>query len=89
MELEQHQVPVDGIDQPGAADQGMDGADAAVGNAAIAVADLVADVARGEHRPLVALDVALVEAAFNPALALGQLSAYLGLHSKSFACRGV
>jgi hypothetical protein len=64
----------------------MEGADAAVGDTAVAVADLVAEVAGGEHRPLAASDVLWVEPAFDSALASGQLSAYLGFHSKSFLC---
>jgi hypothetical protein len=46
------------------------------------------DVAGGEHRPRAAVMVPLVEAAPDAALALVQLAAYLGFHSKSSAGRG-
>jgi hypothetical protein len=52
------------------------------------VADFIVDIAGGEHRPLAALDVALVEAALDSALALPQLSAYLTVHSKSLVWCG-
>src|SRR5262245_5224020 len=81
-------MPVDGIDQAGVAGQGVHRADAAVGDAAITVADLVVEVARGEHRPLAALDIVFVEPAFDSPLALGQLPAYLDFHSKSFSLLG-
>jgi hypothetical protein len=89
MQLEQHQMPIDGVDQPGTAGQGVEDADAAVGYATVTVADLVVDVAGGEHRLIAGRQPAFVEPAFNPALASSQLSAYLGLHSKSFSCRSV
>src|SRR4029077_3669888 len=79
MDLEQYQAAVDGVDQPEPARQGMDGADATVGSAAVAVADLIVDVGGGEHRACAALEVGLVEAALDPALALAQLSAYLSI----------
>src|SRR6516165_3675262 len=81
-------MPVDRLDQSRAPRQRVHGTDAAVGDATPAVADLVADVACGEHRPLATLDVTFVEPALDSALALGQLPAYLGLHSKSLSCRG-
>ena len=88
MELEQVQAAVDGVDEAELAGQGVDGADAAVADAAGAVGDLVVDVAGGEHGLVAAAQVGLVEAAFDPALAVGQLPAYLGVHSKSLRCCG-
>src|ERR1039457_1596190 len=63
----------------------MNGANATVGNAAVALADFVMNVAGGEHRPLAAFDVELIEPAFDAALASVQLSAYLNFHSKSLS----
>ena len=63
--------------------QQVDGADAAVADAAAAVGDLVVDVAGGEHGLGAAAQVGLVEPLLNPLLAAGQLPAYLGVHSKS------
>ncbi len=48
MDFEQVQVVVDGVDEADASGQQVDGADAAVGQAAGAVGDLVMDVGGGE-----------------------------------------
>ncbi len=85
MDLEQNQPAVNGLGKPEPLREGMNGTDAAVGDAAIALADLVMDVAGGEHRPLAAFEVELVEASLDSALASVQLSAYLDFHSKSLA----
>src|SRR5205085_1571620 len=61
---------------------------AAMSDAAIAVADFVMNIGGGEHRPFASVQVAFVEAALDPALALPQLLAYLGIHSKSLSCWG-
>jgi hypothetical protein len=66
----------------------MDQADAAVGHAVVAFADLVLEVGGGEQGPLATVKVELSEAALEAALAAVQLVAYLGFHSKSLACRG-
>jgi hypothetical protein len=86
VELEQHEPPVNSFGEAEPVGEGMHGADAAVGDAAVALADLVMDVAGGEHRPLAAFEVELVEPAFDSALASVQLSAYLNFHSKSLSC---
>ena len=83
MELEQVQAVVDGVDEADPACQGVQSADAAAADGAGAVGDLVADVGGGEHRPSAAVHVGFVEAAPDAALAVGQLSAYLGFHLKS------
>ena len=83
MDLEQVQAAVDGVDQAELPGQEVDGADAAVGDAAAAVADFVVDVAGGEHGSGAVAEVGLVEASLDPALAAGQFLAYLGVHSKS------
>jgi hypothetical protein len=88
VKLEQLQALVDRVDQAELTDQGMQGADAAVGNAAVTVADFVMDVRGGEHRPVATLHVGFVQATLNAALALVQLAAYLSFHSKSLAWRG-
>ncbi len=89
VELEEHEPSVDGLGEAEPVGQGVQGADAAVGDAAVALADLIADVGGGEHGPLAAFEVELVEPAFDSALASVQLSAYVGFHSKSLArCGG-
>jgi hypothetical protein len=88
VELEEDQAPVDGVDEAELAGQGVNGTDAPVGDAAVAVADLETDVGGGEHRALAAVEVGWGKAALGAALALGQLAAYLGFHSKFLAWRG-
>ena len=89
MDLEQVQAAVDGVDQAEPAGQGMDGADAAAGDAAGALGDLVVDVAGGQHGLGAAAQVLLVQAPFDPALAVGQFSSYARFHSKSLRATGV
>ncbi len=81
--LEEHQTPIDGIDQTEATCQQVHGADAAVSDAAVTVTDLIVNVRGGEHRLLAAIDIGFVESPLDAALAIVQLSAYLGVHSKS------
>jgi hypothetical protein len=83
VELEQVQAAVDGFGEPEFAHEEVQGADAAVSNAAAALAELVVDVAGGEHGFGAAAQVALVETFLDPALATCQLLAYPGVHSKS------
>jgi hypothetical protein len=87
MDLEQVQLFVDGIGEANAPRQKMDGADAAVSQAARAVSDLVLDVAGSEHRLVQVAELLFIESAFNSALAVGQLLVYLGIHSKSLSVR--
>jgi hypothetical protein len=83
VELEQVQATVDGLDEADLACQGVQGPNAAAAEAAGAVGDLVVDGAGGEHGLSAVRDVGLVQAAFNAALAVGQLLAYLAFHSES------
>jgi hypothetical protein len=66
----------------------VDGADAAVGQAAGAVGDLVMDVAGGELRSVAIPQLGLVQAAVDAALAVGELAVYSGVHSKSLRPSG-
>ena len=85
MNLEQVQLVIDGIDQADLAGQDVKGADAAMGQSAAALGDLVVDVGRGEHGPVHSTQTRFVEAALDSALAVCQLAAYVGVHSKSFS----
>ena len=85
VDLEQDESPVNGLGETELVDEGMNRADAAVGDALALVADLVMDVGGGEHRPLATFEVELVEPACDSALASVQLSAYLDFHSKSLS----
>jgi hypothetical protein len=58
-------------------------ADATVSDVPRAVADLVVDVADGEHGLGATTEVRLVETTFDPALAMVQLSVYRRVHSKT------
>jgi len=69
VDLEQVQVPVDGLGEPELAHQEMHGADAAVANAAAAFADFVLDVAGGQHGLGTVTELAFVQPFLNPALA--------------------
>ncbi len=86
VEFEQDQISIDGRGETEPVRQSMHGADPAMRDAAVALADFVVDVAGGEHRLLAAFEVELVEPAFDSALASVQLSAYLDFHSKSLSC---
>jgi hypothetical protein len=50
VELEQHEPPVNRFGETKRVGEGVDGADAAVGDAAVALADFVMDVAGGPDR---------------------------------------
>src|SRR3984957_16852367 len=86
--LEQVQVLVDGIDEADPLGEQMKSADAAVGDAAAAVGDVIVDVGRGEGGPADVAEPFLVETAFDSALAVAQLLVYLGVHSKSLSVGG-
>src|ERR1700690_1626558 len=88
MVFEQDEPPVNRLGETESVREGVDGANAAVGNTAVSLADFVMDVAGGENRPPTAFEVELVEPAFNSALASVQLSASLNFHSKSLSCCG-
>ncbi|WP_406693972.1 hypothetical protein V5E97_23300 [Singulisphaera sp. Ch08] len=61
----------------------VDGVDAAVGQAARVVGDLVVKIGGGEHRAFHPAKVLLIEPPLNASLAISQLDSYLGFHSKS------
>jgi hypothetical protein len=56
----------------------VDDPDAAAADAAGAFGDVVLDVAGGKQGTVAALEVPLIQAALDTALAVGQLPAYLG-----------
>ena len=63
VDLQKIQTSINGVDEAEAACQGMQGADAAVGDAAVTFADFVMDVGGGEHGLIATLAVELVEPA--------------------------
>jgi hypothetical protein len=77
------------IDEADAAGQQVDGADAAVDDAAAALANVIMDVTCREHRSAAVPDLGFVEAAADTALAVGQLPSYSSFHSKSLLASGV
>ena len=84
MDLEQVQAPVDGLGQAQLPDQQQHRADAAVSHAARALGDLDTGCCGRQHRPIAALrSFDLVQPLLDPPLAGRQLTAYLGVHSKS------
>ena len=88
MNLEQVQPVVDGLGELQFFHEQMHGSDAAIDDAAAAVADLVLNVGSGEHRLGAPTQVVFLQAAPNPALAASQLLSYLGVHSKSLRDQG-
>jgi hypothetical protein len=82
------QVLIDVIDEADALSEQMKRADAAVGDAARAVGDVIVDIGRGEGGPVGVAEPLLVESAFDSALAVGELLGYLGVHSKSLSAGG-
>jgi hypothetical protein len=62
----------------------MESADAAVGQAAAALGDLIVDVGCGQRGPIHAAQASFVEAALDPALAIGELPLYLGVTRNPF-----
>src|SRR5215468_5460839 len=85
MDLEEMQPLIDGVDETEAPCQGVDGADAAVGQTSAAVGNFIVDFRGGEHRLVHLADLGFVEPANNAALAVYQLLSYLGVHSKSLS----
>ena len=82
VDFEQVQLIVDGLNEADASGQEVEGADAAVGDAAVAVGDFVMDVGGREDGLVDVVELGLVEPSVNPTLAAFQLSSYLGIHSK-------
>src|ERR1700676_1368241 len=70
MNFEQVQLFVDGRNQADAARQEVQRADTAMGDAAVAIADLVADVGCGEDRFVEVIELSLVKSKLQAALAV-------------------
>jgi hypothetical protein len=83
MDLEEMEALVNAVDESEPTGEEMKGAEAAVSDTPRAVADLVVQVAGGEHGLGAASEVRLVETTLNPALTLLQLSVYRRVHSKT------
>jgi hypothetical protein len=83
MNLQQGEASVDAFNESEFAGKQMKGADATVGNAMNAVANLVVNVAGGEDGLRAATQVGFIEAAVNPPLAVAQLAVYSCIHLKT------
>jgi hypothetical protein len=83
MNLEQVELSVDSVEESQVVGEGMDGAEAAMGEATGAVADRVVEVTGGEHGAGAVAALGRVEAAVDLVLAAGQLLVYRSVHSKS------
>jgi hypothetical protein len=88
VDLQQVQAAINGLVQAELPHQEVDGTNTSVADATAAVADLVVDVAGGEHGFGAAAQVVLVQAFLNAALATGEFLSYCGIHSKSLQCPG-
>jgi hypothetical protein len=85
MDFEQMQLLIDCVDETDASSQQMKSADTAMGQTAATVGDLILNVGGSEHRLVQIAQSFLVEPAFHSVLAIGELSVYLGVHSKSLS----
>jgi hypothetical protein len=83
MDLEQVEPLVDGIVQAELADEGVDGADAPVGDAVGSPGDLVMDVAGSEDGAVTIGESGGIKALLEAALAGGEFLLYRSVHSKS------
>jgi hypothetical protein len=83
-ELQQFQASIDGVDEAEPASEGVDKSDAAAGDRAGAISNLLVNVAGGHHGLGATAQIFLVQTPLNPALAVGQFASYDPLHSKSF-----
>ena len=72
MDLEEMEPLVDGVVQAELTDEGVEGADAAVGDAVRSPGDLVVDVAGGEDGSVSVGELGRVEASLDAALAGGE-----------------
>jgi hypothetical protein len=89
VDLQQVEPPVDSFDQTDALGKQVKGADAAKRQTTHALGNLVGNVKSGEHRFGTVTELGLVEPAQDLTLAVGQLLAYLGFHSKSLSPWGL
>src|SRR6266446_8983927 len=89
VEFQQRHAVVDGVNQPQAPDQRMDGSDPTHVDAARALGDLIMDVACSEHGLIATAQVKPIKAPLDGPLALSQFLVYAGVHSKSLLAVGV
>jgi hypothetical protein len=89
VQLQQFQAPVEGVDEAEPARQRVEEADAAAGDAAGPLPDLLVDVAGRHHGLGAAAEILLVQPPLDPALAPGQFSSYARFHSKSLRATSV
>ncbi len=79
---------VQSINKPKLPCQGMESTNTSDTNASRPLTDFIVDVAGGEHGLGATAEIGFVQAAVSAALAIPELTAYLGSHSKSFQARG-
>src|SRR5207253_10971620 len=89
VEFQQRHAVVDGVNQPQAPDQRMDGSYSTHVDAARALGNLIMDVAGGEHGLIATPQVKPIDAPLDGPLAVSQLLVYAGVHSKSLLAVGV
>jgi hypothetical protein len=66
----------------------VDGTDAAVGQSACAVGDLIVDIAGGKLWLGASAEFGFVQTSVDASLAVGEFLSYLGVHSKSLLAAG-
>ena len=76
VDLQQLQTLVQGVDEAEPTGEGMNEANAAAGDAAGTLGDLIVNVGSGHHGLAATAQVLLVQSALDPALAVGQFSSY-------------
>jgi len=89
MNLEQVEATINGVDQANAPGQKVEGADAAVGQAANPVRNFVMNVAGREHGLIEIGHDCLIQASLDATLAVGEFSPYDLFHSKSLLASDV
>ena len=89
VDFQECEALVDGLDQAGPTSEGVDGTDAADGDAAAAVGDFIMNVAGGHHGLGAIAELRLVQTALDAALAVSQFLSYDRVHSKSSRGFGV
>jgi len=89
MDLEQVKALVDGVDESNLSGEGVQDADAAVNETAVAVGEVIPDVARGEHGFAAIAELGFVESPLDAALAVGEFVGFGRFHLKSSVARDV
>jgi hypothetical protein len=79
---------IDGVDEPDALREQLEGADAAVTDAMNAVGDFVMDVGGGQDGPMAADGFGFVQPTLDTALVSVELMSYFSVHSKSLSAGG-